>query len=94
MSEVKLNDEEKAKKTIEEIKAANEVYNQKLKLLTEKKNEVNQLQIETFEALQKATAMNDQFNMVVNRQLLLERDSLKEELSKLKGENTKPEAKS
>ena len=77
-------EEERAKKAIEEIKAANELYSQKLKALNDKKVEVQVLQNETLEALQRATALNEQFNMVVNRQLLSERDQLKEELKKLK----------
>jgi hypothetical protein len=89
VKEVEIDDpskqeEERAKKTVEEIKAANELYAQKLKALNDKKTEVQVLQNETLEALQRATALNEQFNMIVNRQLLSERDQLKEEVKKLK----------
>ena len=80
----KLSDTEKVKKTLNEIKIVNDNYNKKLKLLNEKKQELNQLQVETFEALQKATVLNEQFNSMVNNQLLKERDKLQLELDKLK----------
>jgi plasmid rolling circle replication initiator protein Rep len=86
-------EEERAKKTMNEINSANEHYMQKLKSLNEKKAEVATLQSETLEALQRATALNDQFNMVVNRQLLTERDKLQNEVKKLKtlvSKNLKP----
>lgn len=83
-NDTKLKEEERAKKTVEEIKAANEFYNTKLKLLNEKRAEVNTLQVETFEALQKATNLNEQFNMIVNSQLLKERSELNDEIKKLR----------
>ncbi len=85
----KNEDEENAKKSLEEIKKANELYNQKYKLYMEKKNELNTLQLETFEALQRAALLNDQFNTSINRQLLLERDQLKDEIKKIKSTNDK-----
>lgn len=80
------NEEERARKTVEEIKSANDAYAQKLRLLNEKKSELQILQVETFEALQKASALNEQFNMIVNRKLLSERDKLQEEVSMLKAQ--------
>lgn len=89
--ETKYSDEEeaRAKKALEEIKAANETYAQKLKALNEKKLEVQVLQSETLEALQRATSLNEQFNITVNRQLLAERDKLQEEVKKLRLSSTR-----
>ena len=75
---------ERGKKAVEEIKAANDVYNQKLKALNEKRAELNSLQVEAFEALQKATSLNEQFNVAVNTQLLKERAGLQDEVKKLR----------
>lgn len=90
MSELKflepevLSDEEKVKKTVAEIKAANDLYNQKNKLLNEKRNEINSLQVEVLEALQKASSLNEQYSMAVNAQLLKERTALQNEIKVLK----------
>ena len=79
------DNDERAIKLMAEIKSANELYNQKLKALNEKKNELHALQIEAFEALQNAATLNDQFNTSVNSQLLQERNRLLDENKKLKG---------
>jgi hypothetical protein len=90
MSELKflepevMSDEEKVKRTVAEIKAANDLYNHKLKLLNEKRNEINSLQVEVLEALQKASSLNEQYSMAVNAQLLKERATLQNEIKALK----------
>mgnify|MGYP001563391407 CR=1 FL=1 len=77
-------DEARAKKTVEEIKAANEEYQKLDRSLREKKLDVEKLQIEAYAALQRATSLNEQFNMSVNSQLLQERNKLKDEVEKLR----------
>lgn len=74
---------ERAKKIFEEIKVANEAYFKKLKTLNETKLAVQVLQAETFEALQKSAALNEQFYINVNRQLLHEQEKLKTELKEV-----------
>jgi hypothetical protein len=80
----KQEEDEHTKKAVAEVKAANELYSQKLRALNEKRTEFLNLQSETLEALQKAASLNDQFNTAVNRQLLSDRDKLQEEVKKLK----------
>ncbi len=76
-------DEERAKKTVEELKAANEEYQKLDRELREKRAEVERLQVAAYAALQRATSMNEQFNMSVNSQLLQERNKLQNEVNKL-----------
>ena len=84
--ELKAKDAEeaRAKKMVEDIKAANEDYQQKDRTLKEKRTEVEKLQQDAYTALQRATNLNEQFNMTVNSQLLQERNKLKEEVEKLR----------
>ena len=82
--EAKESEEARAKKTVEEIKAANEEYQKLDRTLREKKVEVEKLQVEAYAALQRATSLNEQFNMNVNSQLLQERNKLKDEVEKLR----------
>jgi arginine deiminase len=78
------SEETRAKKAVEEIKAANEEYQKLDRALREKRLEVEKLQTEAYTALQRATSLNEQFNMSVNSQLLQERNKLKEEVDKLR----------
>lgn len=80
----KRSDEERAKKTVEELKAANEEYQKLDRELREKRAEVEKLQVTAYAALQRATAMNEQFNMTVNSQLLQDRNKLQSEVDKLR----------
>ena len=82
--EAKESEEARAKKTVEEIKAANEEYQKLDRTLREKKLEVEKLQVDAYAALQRATSLNEQFNMNVNSQLLQERNKLKDEVEKLR----------
>ena len=74
----------RAKRTVEEIKAANTEYQRLDQTLREKRQELEKLQIEAYSALQKATSLNEQFNISVNSQLLQERNKLKDEVEKLR----------
>ena len=82
--ETKESEEARAKKTVEEIKVANEEYQKLDRTLREKKVEVEKLQVDAYVALQRATSLNEQFNMNVNSQLLQERNKLKDEVEKLR----------
>jgi len=78
------SEEARVKKMVDEIKAANEEYQKLDKALREKRLEVEKLQSDAYTALQRATAMNEKFNMNVNAQLMRERDKLKDEVEKLR----------
>lgn len=79
-------EEARAKKLVEEIKAANEEYRKLDASLREKRSEVEKLQQDAYTALQRATGLNEQYNMTVNARLLQERNKLQEEVEKLRGQ--------
>ncbi len=96
--EIRESEEARAKKMIEDIKFANEEYQKLDKSLKEKRLELEKLQSDAYVALQRATTLNEQYNMNVNAQLLRERDRLKDEVEKLRNQfekslKTKPSAK-